>query len=261
MSGRVISRYNPGMLSLLFALIGLVVGAVLNVLADDLPAKAGVHAPHCPQCDYRYGVAGWSALGRVLFHKGQCPQCEFRVRRRAITVEIITPLIFAYLPLILTDWPTLIFVALYVAVLILIIVIDLEHRLILHAVTFPATALALVGSFFVNYTNIWLAILGAVLGFIVFLLFFLLGQFLFGPGALGFGDVTLSMTMGAMLGFPYIIFALVIGIILGGVFSLLLILSRRRSRRSYMAYGPYLALGGLIMAVWGPQLYNWYVTL
>lgn len=249
------------MLPVLFALFGFVVGVVLNVLADDLPAKAGVHLPHCPQCDHRYGPAGWPALGRLLFYKGQCPQCGFPIRRRAVALEILLPLIFAYLPFVLTHLPTLFFVALYVAILILVIVIDLEHRLILHAVTFPATVLALAGSFFVNYTSFWLAVIGALSGFVIFLLFFLLGQFLFGPGALGFGDVTLSMTMGAMLGFPYIIFALVIGILIGGVFSLLLLLSRLRSRRSYMAYGPYLAIGGLIMVIWGPQLYHWYVTL
>lgn len=248
------------MLNLLFAFIGFLGGGMLNVLADDLPRKKGVHRPRCPHCGYEYGPAGWLGTGRLLLQRGRCPQCERPVRRRAPLVEWVTALLFAYLPVVFERPEDLFFVALYVAVLVLVIVIDLEHRLILHVVTFPTTGLALLGSFFVSFTNpIW-SVVGMITGFVVFFLFYLLGQKLFGPGALGFGDVTLSMTMGAMLGFPFIVFALVFGILIGGVISLALVLSRTRSRRSYIPYGPFLALGGMIMVVWGAQIVRWYIS-
>jgi leader peptidase (prepilin peptidase)/N-methyltransferase len=104
-----------------------------------------------------------------------------------------------------------------------------------------------------------LAVLGAGVGFGVFFALYWLGRRLFGPGALGFGDVMLSAMMGAMLGFPYIVFALVIGILLGGAISLLLILVRRLSMQSYVAYGPFLAMAGIITVVWGEQILAWYV--
>lgn len=248
------------MIYLLFALLGLLAALLLNVLADDLPARARVRRPHCTQCDHGFAPAGWLALGRLMFQGGHCPQCGRATARRAVALELGLPLLFALLPLVFTRPGDLIFGALYTAILILIIITDLEHRLILHIVTFPSTLLALLGSFFVSHTNLKLALIGAVVGFVAFYLFFLLGQFLFGPGALGFGDVTLSMTMGAMLGFPYIVFALVIGILLGGAVSLLLVFTRRRARRSYIPYGPYLALGGLLMLWWGAEIFRWYIT-
>lgn len=247
------------MLNATFALVGLVIGGLINLLADDLPQRKRPQPPRCIQCRYQYGPAGWLALGRRFLLGGQCPQCGLPTRRRALLVEIITPLLFAALPLFLQHPADLLFGALYVAILILVIVIDLEHRLILHAVTFPGTLLALVGSLFMTTNDIVLALLGAAIGFGVFFAFYWLGRLLFGPGALGFGDVTLSTMLGAMVGFPYVIFALVIGVLLGGLISLLLIVTRQLKMSSYTAYGPYLAAAGILVIIWGEPLLEWYL--
>lgn len=249
------------MLTLLFAFLGLLVGALLNVLADDLPGSAGLQPPHCPNCNHRYSPAGWLATGRFLLGRRACPQCGL-VRWRPLLVEIATALAFALLPLLFSHPFSLLLYAYHVAVLILIIVIDLEHRLILHAVTFPSTLIALIGSFFLkDGTNVPLSsLLGLITGFLIFYALYLLGRRLFGPGALGFGDVTLAMTMGAMLGLHRIIFALVLGILLGGLISVLLIASGRFGLRSRVAYGPFLAVAGLIMIGWGMQFLQWYIA-
>lgn len=246
------------LLNLFFALIGLLVGGMINVLADDLPARLSPARPHCPQCGHVYGPSGWLALARRL-RGGRCPQCGLETRRRALLVEIVTPLTFALLPSLINEPVDLLFGSLYIAILILVIVVDLEHRLILHVVTVPGTVLALVGSAFVSSNAPLLALLGAIFGFFTFLGLYWLGRRLFGPGALGFGDVMLSTMMGAMVGFPYIVFALVIGVLLGGMISFGLIASRRLSMRSYVAYGPFLAMAGIITVVWGDQLLSWYL--
>lgn len=244
------------MLNVLFAVIGLLTSGAINILADDLPARVRPRPPHCPRCGYVYGPSGWLAIGRVI-QGGTCPECGLPTRRRAITVEIGSLLLFATLPWLIMPAVDLIIYSVYIAVLILVIVIDLEHRLILHVVTFPTTAFALVGSFFLTDNNLRLAIVGAVAGFIFFYLAYLLGKRLFGAGALGFGDVTLATMMGAMLGFQRIFFALVLGILLAGIFSLLALASRRASRRTYFPYGPFLAIGGITMIIWGDQIYHW----
>lgn len=246
-------------INFLFALIGLLVGGLLNLLADDLPARVSPSMPHCPSCKRQFGPRRWLALARLL-PGGDCPQCGATVDRRHVLVEIVTVVIFAFLPSLVTTPVDLLFSTVYVAILILIIVIDLEHRLILHKVTFPSTLLALVGSLFISNTSPLLALLGAVLGFVVFYCLYWLGKQLFGPGALGFGDVTLSMTLGAMVGFPYIVFALVMGIMLGGLISFGLIITGRISMRSYVAYGPFLAMAGIITVLWGEQILSWYVA-
>ena len=247
------------MLSLLFAIWGLLLGGVVNWLADELPRRAGLRPPACPRCDYLYGPAGWLGVGRRLLLRGACPQCGLPARRRVLAVELGMALFYALLPLFIPVLPDLIINSLYVAVLVLVIVTDLEHRLIFHVVTFPMTAWAVVAGFLVSDNSWALALGGAALGFGVFYLFYLLGRALFGAGALGFGDVTLSMMMGAMLGFLRIPFALVLGIFFGGIVSLLIVLTRRAGRRTKIAYGPYLAVGGIIMLVWGERILDWYL--
>lgn len=63
------------------------------------------------------------------------------------------------------------------------------------------------------------------------------------PGALGMGDVKLAGVIGLMVGFPQVIFALLVGMIAAGLVALALSLIRRDDRPSTLAYAPYLALG------------------
>ena len=100
-----------------------------------------------------------------------------------------------------------------------------------------------------------LALLGAAVGFVIFYGLYWLAQLLYGAERvpLGYGDVKLAMLMGAMLGFHRIFFALMLGILLGGVFSLLLLLTRRVNRDTALPYGQYLALAAIVMLIWGAQ--------
>jgi leader peptidase (prepilin peptidase)/N-methyltransferase len=164
------------------------------------------------------------------------------------------------LPWFIQPTTDLLIYSVYVAVLILVIVIDIEHRLVLHVVTFPTTAFALLASFILTRMTFGLSIVGAATGFIIFFLLFFLGERLFGRGALGFGDVTLATMLGAMLGFQLIFQALVFGILLAGLWAILVLATRQGSRRSYFAYGPFLAISGIVMVIWGEQIYNWFTT-
>lgn len=168
--------------------------------------------------------------------------------------------LFAALPSFISPALDLVIYSVFIAVLILIIVTDVEHRLVLHVVTFPSMAGALVASLVLTDSSPWLALAGGLVGFMFFYLAYLLGKRLFGPGALGFGDVTLATMMGLMLGFQRIFFALVLGILLAGLWSLLGLLSGRMSRKAYFAYGPFLALAGIVMIIWGDRFYAWFTN-
>lgn len=247
---------SPIFLSLLYLLSGFGAGVIINALADDLPQRARPRLPHCVQCGHNYPPTQWLAL---LRWRAACPQCALPARRRGPMVEATTALLFAALPWLIPDPTTRFFTALYSAILILIIVIDLEHFLILHVVTLPGTLMALLATFVIPDQNWRLALAGAVSGFLLFFLFYWIGQLLFGAGALGFGDVTLSLLLGAMLGFDRIFFALLLGIVLGGVSSLTFMALRRRGR-FHIPYGPYLAVSGIIMLIWGRQVFLWYTS-
>jgi len=244
--------------NLLFAFIGLIVGVLINVLADALPERERAQRPFCLQCGHVHQGVGVLSLTRR-----KCAHCGAATRKREWWVEAGTAVLFAALPSLIPNPTNLVVNSIYIAILILIIVIDLENKLILDIVTYPATALAVLGSFIVtpDQNNWKLALLGAAVGFVVFFLFYWVGQLLFGPGALGFGDVKLSMAMGAMLGFHRIFFALTLAVLLGGVISLLvLLINRRVNKRTYLPYGQYLAVAAIFMLIWGVQVFQWYTN-
>lgn len=247
-------------MSILFALVGLVIGVLINTLADDWPRREPLSRPHCPnpECSHVYSPSRWSGIIRRLL-SGQCPECTKPTRKRVVLVEITTAVIFAAMPLFFTNPVELIIYTLYMAIFVLIIIIDLENRLILDIVTYPGTLLALLFSFILPHINWPSALLGTVIGLVLFLGIYWLAKVTFGPGAIGQGDVKLAMMMGAMLGVPSIIAAIVMGIILGGVISGFLLATRLVNRHTYLPYGQYLAISAMIMLVWGSAINQWWL--
>ena len=145
---------------------------------------------------------------------------------------------------------------------LLIVVIDLEHRLILHVVTFPSMGLIFILSALDPRMGWKRALVGGALGFIVFLMLYLLGglfaRWVSGRRGepldevpFGFGDVTLATLIGITVGFPGVIEALLRGIIYGGIFSILFILYMvvRKLYSAFIpiAYGHFLVLGAMVV--------------
>ena len=139
--------------------------------------------------------------------------------------------------------------SIFVLVLVQVIFFDLEHRLILDRVIFPAMALALAVSLF---GQPWWAGLATGLGAgVLFLFLSLAGSFLLRAEVLGFGDVKLAAFMGFLLGWPAIVDACFIGVVVGAVAAIGVGIWQR-SLKATFAYGPYLALGALVMLYQAP---------
>jgi len=150
-----------------------------------------------------------------------------------------------------------IFHALYSAAFALILITDLEHRLILNCVTYPAIVVGLVGSFFVPDLTWWSALIGGGIGLVFFFLAAVMGRALFGSGALGGGDVKLAAFVGVVTGFPLVIEAIVLTILIGALISLILLLTGIRGLRDHIPYGPFLVAGAAVTLLWGYRIATW----
>lgn len=235
--------------TIIWAILGWVVGYVVNQISDYLPkARFAATMP-----SFELGVPGiWGIFGQ---NQG---------RRRPLILEVSAIILFTALPSLIPNRINLIVNSFHIAVLLLIIVIDLENRLIFDIVTYPATILAVIGSLFVtsDENSLLLSLAGAAAGLVAFWLLYKIAQLAYGAesGALGAGDVKLAMLMGAMLGFHRIFFALFLGMILGGVISFLLLISRRVNRETALPYGQYLAAAAIIMLIWGAAYAEQYLN-
>jgi leader peptidase (prepilin peptidase)/N-methyltransferase len=243
----------------IFVVAGLLAGGIINILADDLPLRRRPGLPRCQETGERRPLHLWLGTIRRLVTGGRCPQCGQPEGWRPVMVEVTTAATFGLLWALRGGWSArLVITAIYFAVFILIFVTDMEHRLILHVVTFPSIVFALLASP-VTVTPMS-AVLGAAVGFGIFFVIYLLGSWVFGSGAMGFGDVTLATLIGAAVGLPTVIVALLSGILAGGLITLFLLVTRMRRLRSKVPYGPFLLAGAAISLLWGPQIITWYLS-
>ena len=241
-------------------LVGIVVGAVVNQLGSDLPRRETLTEPHCPYCGRQR--PWWQWIGVVAYAVGRprCESCGAPMRLRRPLIEIGLGFAYGYLWMAFGPSPKLPFYGLYTAILALVLVTDLEHRLILNLVTYPAIILGFVGSFFVPDVTWWSALIGGAIGLIFFYLAALIGHAAFGAGALGGGDVKLAAFIGVVTGYPLVIEAIVLTILIGALTTLILLITGVRSLRDHIPYGPFLVAGAIVTLLWGYPIAVWFLS-
>lgn len=241
----------------LAAISGLCLGSFLNVVAYRLPAGISLVAPRsaCPGCGAvirphdNVPVLSWLML------RGHCRSCERAISPRYPLTEAFTGVLFATVVIAQgatrSVWLDLIFVAGLVA----ITRIDLEHRIIPDRITAPLAiaALALTAVFEPHQLTerlIAAAAAGGVFSAVV----------LAYPAGMGMGDAKLVAVMGLVLGrsvAPALLVALVSGSVVG-----IGVMARRgvtNGRRTAIPFGPFLALGGMVAMFAGPTMVDAYL--
>jgi leader peptidase (prepilin peptidase)/N-methyltransferase len=136
--------------------------------------------------------------------------------------------------------------SLFAAVLVYLAAFDAEHRLIPNRVVLPAAAvvLALQIAVYPDRTLEWVAAAAGAGSF------FLVTLLLYPPG-LGMGDVKLALLLGAALG-TNVVSAVLVGTVAAALFGgTLLLRNGSEARKRAIAFGPFLALGGIVALLLG----------
>ena len=249
---------------ILIILSGFLIGALVNALADSLPLKRKLMLPHCHQCESPRPWRAWISWLGLLTGAGRCDVCGERIRLRSLLVELaaVGGVVWLYL---VDSSPGAFLPAVFVlAVFLLITITDLEHRLILHAVTGPSAVVMTLIGILDPARGLQKTLLGGAAGFVFFLGLYYLGALLakliarrrgqeIDEVAFGFGDVTLAGLIGLTVGWPGVASALIAGMLVAGLFSLLFILTMLAMRRYTpfmpIPYGPFLILGAAFIYV------------
>jgi leader peptidase (prepilin peptidase)/N-methyltransferase len=250
---------------LLWGLIGLTASWFIYFVADDSPLDKPLRLPHCPQCDTPRDPPQWSGVAAFLQRRRRCRNCGWPITWRWPITELLSVLVCLVLFIRIGPVPILPVVTLYTLVLLLIAIIDFEHRLILSRVIFPAIAAAFALSFVTPGMTPVSAVLGGLIGFALTGLIYLGGRVfvllqarrgrIIDEVAFGQGDVWLMLFVGLITGVSGVMGALVLGILIGGVVAVAIILYGAAQRQSKLyvpyAYGPYLALAGWLVLMQG----------
>lgn len=259
---------------LLIIIVGLLSGAVVNALADDLPHYRRPRLPRYPDGTPR-PITAW--LGLFAFSLGQRTSASgSKLTWRYPLTEIGTVILMIITYIIKHDDPQadtlqIIFWLVYMPVFVLITVIDIEHKLILFAVIIPSSILAILDALTTKTPpSIQGALSGGALGFGTFF-FLYLGGIVYvyvanqvqgrniSEVAFGYGDVMMATLSGLILGMGDMIFAMFLTVMLGAIGALLYLIGKRLSGTGYslitaLPYGPYIVLGTIIMLLFSQQV-------
>lgn len=270
-------------LIIIVALIGILAGGLVNTLADDLPpdrdgVRHNLRRPRYPDGTLRPPIA-WLGLTAFIFGKRSSPDGA-RLSWRYPLTELLTSGLMVLCVFVALGIPEfsplkLVFWLIFMAIYVLITVIDMEHRLILFKVINPTVIIALVYAVVTQDgtpPSITDHLIGGIAGFGVFFILYN-GGFLFTyvmgklrgreirEVAFGYGDVMLAGVSGLILGWQALIFAMFITVFLGAFGAVLYLVSRRFLGKKYSAftaipYGPYIVIGFLLLLLFPAQIGN-----
>ena len=251
---------------IIVVLIGWLAGIFVNYVADFLPRERRLSRPVCLVCETKIPIF------RFFIWDRHCPACGHARSKRTWLVEIISVISAIWLwnnpPDSTGFWVGLGLLASF----ILVVVIDIEHRLILHPVSAIGGILGLgIGSWLHGLVR---TLLGGLVGFGVMLFFYLLGFLLIrllsrwrgltvgdeDGEALGFGDVILGGVLGLVLGWPGVLASIFLTILFAGAASflyiVLMVVLRRYQSNQTLPYGPFLVMGAAVLIYFHEYVVN-----
>ncbi|HEV3400422.1 MAG TPA: A24 family peptidase [Acidimicrobiales bacterium] len=246
------------------ALLGVGVGTYVNLLIDLVPQKRRVTPLRaaCRACIDTTDRPRRRTLVPWLLRAGRCPSCSEAVSSRYAVVEVATVALFAAAAVRFGVDAALPAYLVFLASLLAISVIDLEHKIIPNRIVYPTIVvciplLALAALVDGDGERLVHALIGGAAAFT-----FLFVVNLVYPAGMGFGDVRLSFVLGLMLGWlslGHVVAGMFLGFVLGAVVGLGLVVVTGRSRKDALPFGPFLAAGAVVAVFVGRPLIDWWL--
>ena len=285
------------MIYALLFILGLAAGSFLNVVSMrykpeqrlfDFKVIGG--RSRCPNCRRELSAAELIPLISFLIQKGRCRSCGIRLSWQYPLIEALAGLIFVLVPLRLANLyalaPNEIFYflsflwILFFLALLLISIIDFRHYVIPDGMNWFIAGSGVIfvfvklfsgydfpfhGSFLSNYALVLSFAQGILanhfFGIIAGAGLFGLIIYLTKGTGMGFGDLKLAAALGLALGWPDVLFAELFAFLIGGIISAPLLFSGRKTMKSALPFGPFLASGVAVLFFAGSEILNWYFGL
>lgn len=271
-------------LTLAVGVFGLLIGSFLNVVVYRVPAGLSIVSPPsaCPGCGAQIRPGDNVPVLSWLLLRGKCRACREPISARYPLVELGTGLAFAivtvWLVVLVSTSSTsgdggvetvanvlMLLAYLYLAAIsIALALIDIDTHRLPNAIVLPsyivaAVLLAASGLLAQDFD----ALLWAVIGGMAMWMAYFVMAFIY-PAGMGFGDVKLAGVLGLYLGFlglgPLLVGAFA-AFVLGGVFAVGLLVTKRAGRKSGIPFGPWMLAGAWLGIFWGDAIWQGYLGM
>jgi leader peptidase (prepilin peptidase)/N-methyltransferase len=243
-------------------IFGAIIGSFANVCILRIPAEQSIAFPgsHCPKC--KKPVAWYDNVPLVswIVLRGRCRACDAPISFRYFVVELLTAVaavaIYARVGLGF-EWFVLFA---FVAALIVITFIDLDHRIIPDVISLPGVVigflLSLRGEPGPISSGIGILVGGGLLLAVAWGYYAATGR-----EGMGGGDIKLLGMIGAFLGWRSVPFTMLLSSLTGSIVGVSLMWWTGSDTKYAIPFGPFLALGAIAYIFFGEELIGWYLGL
>ncbi|MFH1253105.1 MAG: prepilin peptidase [Candidatus Uhrbacteria bacterium] len=242
------------MLLFFLFIIGTCFGSFLSATAWRTKTK--FHWPERSQCPHCHKILSAKELIPIfsfIFLHGQCLSCKKPISWQEPTVELISGLLFLTVGLIhpTIDW-LLLRDLIFTGFFILLFLVDARTGLLPFKFTLTATIVALIFnsafSFLLTPLNFpSLPFISFYLGSITCGAFFYLQHLVSRGRWVGGGDTGMGLFLGAALGLWFGIWAIGLAYVIGAIYALFLLATKKATMKSQIPFGPFLAIAGWII--------------
>ncbi|MDP9342454.1 MAG: prepilin peptidase [Actinomycetota bacterium] len=248
----------------LFAILGLLVGSFLTVVVHRVPARQSIVAPRsrCPRCGAQLRAVDNVPVLSYVILRGKCRNCGLAISPIYPLIEVATAGLFVGAAVAFHRPLVQAMVAAFLAVVLALGIIDVQHRVIPNRITYPAVVAFAVLIGVGDAAGGGVDAVRAAIGMGAYGGGLLLVA-LVSPKGMGMGDVKLGALIGLVLGslaLSRVAVAAGAAILAGGV-GAVVALAAGGSRKQALPFGPYLALGAVVAAFAGPQIAHAYLRL
>lgn len=246
-------------LEFIVLILGLLIGSFLNVCIYRIPRDESIAYPpsHCTSCGKRIMWYDLIPVLSYIFLRGRCRGCGEKISIKYPIIELLTGLAFLGLYIQFGIGFEFVKYAVFICFLIVIGIIDLETTDVYLKTTLSGIILSIIFAIIGNYLNGGMIeyVYGGILGGGLISLIILITK------GMGWGDAEICFMCGIFLGLKYTIVMLFLAFISGGIVGIMLIIFKKKTRRDYIPFGPFIALGATFTVFFGERIIMWYLSL
>lgn len=237
---------------------GIILGSFFNMLIYRLPRRQNIATDRsrCPSCGHTLSVKDLIPVLSYLIQLGRCRYCRSRIPVRYLLCELITPAILVSSWLAFGLSPLFAKTALFLCAMEILFFTDLETYTLPDSITLPLVAAGLIWN---GTEGTFLSSLyGALIGMASYGVIAIVSKWYYKQDAMGMGDIKLGAAIGAFWGVRIITVTVYFSFILGGIFSVALILLRIKKRTDHIPFGPWIIAASLVALYWGDAIWRYY---
>ena len=230
-----------------------------DIVAADTPITLSRPASRCPHCAHKIKWYENIPLISWLLLRGRCSNCKTAIGLRYPLVELVTALLSILVIYQFGVSAAGLSALVLVWTLVALTGIDFDTQLLPDRLTFPLAGLGLAVNsqgWFVSPTqSIWGLLLGFLSLWIVVKIFYLITK----KHGMGQGDFKLLAVLGAWLGPMMLPLIILLSSLLGSIVGI--ILMKKQGESKPFAFGPYIAIAGIVALLYGSDIVSWYLGM